>query len=56
MMIMFWYVILIASITSYIALSKNYNPYKWFIIGATTGIIGLFIILKETSRNNESIY
>tara|TARA_B100000131_G_scaffold316289_1_gene356131 strand:+ start:692 stop:862 length:171 start_codon:yes stop_codon:yes gene_type:complete len=56
MIIIFWYVVLIASITSYIALSKNYSPYKWFIIGATTGIIGLFIILKETPRNNESIH
>ena len=47
---LFWYIILIASLTSYIALLKKYNPYKWFVIGASTGIIGLFIIIKEPSK------
>ena len=48
--IVFWYIILIASITSYIALAKNYSAYKWFIIGGLTGIIGLIIIIIEPKK------
>jgi len=51
MNILFWYIILLASITSYIALSKNYSPYKWFIIGGLTGIIGLILILIEPKKS-----
>tara|TARA_Y100000996_G_scaffold415540_1_gene410961 strand:+ start:8504 stop:8656 length:153 start_codon:yes stop_codon:yes gene_type:complete len=50
MNILFWYIILIAATTSYIALSKKYNPYKWFVIGGLTGIIGLIIILIEPKK------
>tara|TARA_Y100000588_G_C14039206_1_gene832099 strand:+ start:117 stop:269 length:153 start_codon:yes stop_codon:yes gene_type:complete len=50
MNILFWYIILLASTTSYIALLKNYNPYKWFVIGGLTGVIGLIIISIEPKK------
>ena len=52
MNILFWYTIFFASTTSYIALQKQYNPYKWFVIGAVTGAVGLVIISIQSIKNN----
>jgi hypothetical protein len=56
MNILFWYTIFFASTTSYIALLKQYNPYKWFVIGAVMGAVGLVIIsiqpIKNSATNN----
>jgi hypothetical protein len=52
MNILFWYTIFFASTTSYIALQKQYNPYKWFVIGAVTGAVGLVIISIQPIKNN----
>ena len=50
--ILFWYTIFFGSTTSYIALKKQYNPYKWFVIGFITGIIGLVIISIQPINKN----
>tara|TARA_B100001142_G_scaffold227723_1_gene225827 strand:+ start:905 stop:1087 length:183 start_codon:yes stop_codon:yes gene_type:complete len=54
MNIIFWYTVFFASSTSYVALNKGFNPYKWLIVGAVTGIVGLIIISIERKRDNAS--
>ena len=52
MNIIFWYTVFFASTTSYIALNKQFNPYKWFVIGAVTGIVGLIIIFLQPKKSD----
>ena len=54
MNIIFWYTVFFASSTSYVALNKGFNPYKWFVIGAVTGIVGLIIIFIQPEKENAS--
>jgi len=52
MNIIFWYTVFFASTTSYIALNKQFNPYKWFVIGAVTGVVGLIIIFIQPKKSD----
>ena len=54
MNVIFWYTVFFASSTSYVALNKGFNPYKWLVVGAVTGIVGLIIISIEPKRDNAS--